>query len=114
MTHPKLIKASQGAILTVPTFEFSSVDECYGWLSSHGFTVYLADTRAPHFHYDEPFGRNTALIVGSERYGIAREWYEKEYSMIAIPMLGKCDSLNVGVAATVLTYEACIKNKLRN
>ena len=114
MTHPKLIKASQGAILTVPTFEFFSVDECYGWLSSHGFTVYLADTRAPHFHYDEPFGKNTAIVVGSERYGIAREWYEKEYSMIAIPMLGKCDSLNVGVAATVLTYEACVKNKLKN
>ena len=33
--------------------------------------------------------------------------------MIAIPMQGSCDSLNVGVAATVLTYEACIKNKLR-
>lgn len=114
MTHPKLIKASQGAILTVPTFEFASVAECRAWLDKHGFTVYLADTRAPHFHYDEQFGKNTALIVGSERYGIAREWYDGKYEMIAIPMLGKCDSLNVGVAATVLTYEACIKNKLKH
>ena len=80
-------------------------------MSSHGFTVYLADTRAPHFHYDEPFGRNTALIVGSERYGISREWYEGDFRMIAIPMEGSCDSLNVGVAATVLAYEAVRKNK---
>ena len=50
--------------------------------------------------------------MGSERYGISREWYEGEYKMIAIPMLGSCDSLNVGVAATVLAYEASIKNKL--
>ena len=114
MTHPKLIKASQGAILTVPTFEFASVGDCRAWLKEHGFTVYLADTRAPHFHYDEPFGKNAALVVGSERYGIAREWYDGEYEMIAIPMLGKCDSLNVGVAATVLTYEACIKNKMKD
>lgn len=113
MTHPKLIKSSQGAILTVPTFEFASVSECRKWLKDHGFTVYLADTRADKFYYDEPFGKNAALVVGSERYGIAREWYDGEYSMIAIPMLGKCDSLNVGVAATVLTYEACIKNKLK-
>ena len=113
MTHPKLIKSSQGAVLTVPTFEFESVAKCRACLSAHGFTVYLADTRAEHFYYDEPFGKNTALVVGSERYGIAREWYDDEYSMIAIPMLGKCDSLNVGVAATVLTYEACVKNKLK-
>ena len=113
MTHPKLIKSSQGAVLTVPIFEFESVSACREWLYSHGFTVYLADTRAEHFYYDEPFGKNTALIVGSERYGMTREWYDGEYSMIAIPMLGKCDSLNVGVAATVLTYEACVKNKLK-
>ncbi len=113
MTHPKLIKSSQGAVLTVPVYEFESVAECRAWLKRFGFTVYLADTRADRFYYDEPFGKNTALVVGSERYGIAREWYDSDYSMIAIPMLGKCDSLNVGVAATVLTYEACIKNKLR-
>lgn len=113
MTHPKLIKSSQGAVLTVPVFEFASVSECRAWLKKFGFTVYLADTRAERFYYDEPFGKNCALVVGSERYGIAREWYDGEYSMIAIPMLGKCDSLNVGVAATVLTYEACVKNKLK-
>ncbi len=113
MTHPKLIKSSQGAVLTVPIFEFSSAAECRAWLEEHGFTVYLADTRAKNFYYEEPFGKSAALIVGSERYGISREWYGGSYEMIAIPMLGKCDSLNVGVAATVLTYQACIKNKLQ-
>ena len=113
MTHPKLIKSSQGAVLTVPVFEFESVADCRAWLKKFGFTIYLADTRADKYYYDEPFGKNCALVLGSERYGIAREWYDSQYSMIAIPMQGRCDSLNVGVAATVLTYEACIKNKLR-
>ena len=113
MTHPKLIKSSQGAVLTVPVFEFESVADCRAWLKKFGFTVYLADTRADKYYYDEPFGKNCALVLGSERYGIAREWYDSQYSMIAITMQGSCDSLNVGVAATVLTYEACIKNKLR-
>lgn len=113
MTHPKLIKSSQGAVLTVPVFEFESVADCRAWLKKFRFTIYLADTRADKYYYDEPFGKNCALVLGSERYGIAREWYDSQYSMIAIPMQGSCDSLNVGVAATVLTYEACIKNKLR-
>lgn len=110
LTHPKLIKSSQGAILSVPVFEFESVVGCHIWLNEHGFTVYLADTRASLFYYEEQFGGNAAIIVGSERYGISREWYDLKHKLIAIPMRGKCDSLNVGVAATVLCYEACIKN----
>lgn len=113
LTHPKLIKGSQGAILSVPVFEFEKVEDCRRWLKEHGFTVYLADTRAEKYYYDEPFKRKTALVMGSERYGITREWYDGDYAMIAIPMLGKCDSLNVGVAATVLCYEASMKNKMR-
>lgn len=112
LTHPKLIKGSQGAILSVPTFEFETVAECRKWLKDNGVTVYLADTRAKLNYYEEPFGKKCALVMGSERYGISREWYDGEYEMIMIPMLGSCDSLNVGVAATVLAYEASIKNKL--
>ena len=111
MTHPKLIKGSQGAVLSVPFFEFESVTACRSWLAAHGFAVYLADTRAERYYFDEPFGEKTALVMGSERYGISREWYEGDYRMIAIPMEGSCDSLNVGVAATVLAYEAVRKNK---
>lgn len=112
LTHPKLIKGSQGAILSVPTFEFESVEECRSWLRKNGVTVYLADTRAERSYFEEPFGRKCALVMGSERYGISREWYDGDHRMISIPMQGNCDSLNVGVAATVLAYEACIKNKL--
>lgn len=111
LTHPKLIKGSQGAILSVPFFEFEAVAACREWLDKNKFTVYLADTRAKLFYYDEPFGKKTALVMGSERYGISREWYDGTYQMIAIPMEGSCDSLNVGVAATVLAYEAVKKNK---
>ena len=111
LTHPKLIKGSQGAILSVPFFEFETVAACREWLEKNKFTVYLADTRAKLFYYDEPFGKKTALVMGSERYGISREWYDGTYQMIAIPMEGSCDSLNVGVAATVLAYEAVKKNK---
>ena len=47
----------------------------------------------------DPFGR-VAFIVGSERYGITKPWYEGEYNMLSIPMLGQCDSLNVAIATT--------------
>lgn len=111
LTHPKLIKGSQGAILSVPLFQFESVQMCIQWLQKKNFTIYLADTRAEKYYYQEEFGKKTAIVLGAERYGISKEWYMHEHCKIAIPMLGNCDSLNVGVAATILAYEAIKKNK---
>ena len=112
LTHPKLIHSSMLAILTVPVYEFDSVQACADWLHCKGFAIYLADSRAENMYYELPYGHRTAFVLGSERYGIDRAWYEQTKDLVAIPMLGKCDSLNVGVAATVLLYEASIKNKL--
>ena len=112
LTHPKFIHSTMGAAFHVPIVEFESVDECFDYLESKNFTVYLADSRAEKMYYQLPFGKRVAFVMGSERYGISRVWYDKKVDLVAIPMLGECDSLNVGVAGTVLLYEACVKNKL--
>lgn len=112
LTHPKFIHSTMGAAFHVPIVEFETPDDCYDYLRSKNFTVYLADSRAEKMYYELPFGKRVAFVMGSERYGISRGWYDKETDLVAIPMLGKCDSLNVGVAGTVLLYEACVKNKL--
>ncbi|MGN1099227.1 MAG: TrmH family RNA methyltransferase [Christensenellales bacterium] len=106
LTHPKLIKGSQGAVLTVPIIEFETERGCYDFLKKHGYSVYLADTRAENTYYDIRYPDKTAFVMGSERYGISREWYGFGTEMLSIPMSGECDSLNVGIAATVLVYEA--------
>jgi len=40
-----------------------------------------------------------------------RGYYDLRHEGIMIPMLGELDSLNVGVAATIVLYEASLKNK---
>lgn len=112
LTHPKFIHSTMGAAFHVPIIEFESVDDCYAYLKSKHFTIYLADSRAEKMYYELPLGKRVAFVMGSERYGISRVWYDKEVDYVAIPMMGQCDSLNVGVAGTVLLYEACVKNKL--
>lgn len=111
MTHPKLLQASMGSVLNIPIVEFASADECYAALKERGFEIYLTDSRAEKSYYEYPYGKRTAFVMGSERYGISRGWYDKDVKLLSIPMFGKCDSLNVGVAATVVCYEASLKNK---
>ena len=53
-----------------------------------------------------------AIVVGSERYGINPDWYNHPHQKVFIPMYGTMTSLNVGVAASILLYEAKLKRKL--
>ena len=106
LTHPKVFRGSQGTVLTVPSVEFPSAAEAAPWLRRQGFRVLLADTDdALHYRQVDYTGR-VALVVGSERYGISRPWYEHGFDRVAVPMLGSADSLNVSVSASVLLYEA--------
>ena len=106
LTHPKVIRASQGTILTVPTVEFEETADAVAWLDRLRFTVLLADTDEAVNYRQADYSGRTALVVGSERYGIGKEWYGHGYQRVAVPMLGSGDSLNVSVSASVLLYEA--------
>lgn len=106
LTHPKVIRASQGTILTVPTVEFEETTDAVAWLDRHRFTVLLADTDEAVNYRQADYSGRTALVVGSERYGIGKEWYGHGYQRVAVPMLGSGDSLNVSVSASVLLFEA--------
>lgn len=111
MTHPKLIQASMGSLFTLPFAEFADGDACCDALEKAGFEIYLTDSRAQRAYYEYPYGGKTAFVMGSERYGISEAWYSRNVKLLSIPMFGNCDSLNVGVAATVVSYEASLKNK---
>lgn len=104
ITHSKLLKGSMGAAFIVPIVEFEDVRACRQWLGRRGFTIYLADTRAETPYDRIVYSGNTALVMGSERYGISPTWYEGDARLLSIPMSGCCDSLNVAVAASIILY----------
>jgi tRNA G18 (ribose-2'-O)-methylase SpoU len=106
LTHPKVLRSSQGMSMTVPSVEFGEVDEAIAWLRRHRFTVYIADTGESVNYRRCDYRGRTALVVGSERYGVSRPWYDAGFQRVGIPMLGSADSLNVSVSASVLLYEA--------
>jgi RNA methyltransferase, TrmH family len=106
LTHPKVLRSSQGMSIRVPVIEFDEVAGAISWLGGHGFAVYLADTDESENYRRCDFRGRTALVVGSERYGISPAWQEAGPRRVGIPMLGRADSLNVAISAAVLLYEA--------
>lgn len=106
LTHPKVFKGSQGMCLTVPSIEFEDPGEAIEWLRRRDFAVYLADTDDARNYRSVDYRGRVAFVVGSERYGISRAWYEPGFPRVFVPMLGRADSLNVSVSASILLYEA--------
>jgi len=97
-------KTSAGASAWVPQAETANLPRAVDDLKEAGFWVYGADMDGEDVWSRDLKGR-TAIILGGEGTGITRLLREKCDAMIAIPSLGRIDSLNVSVAAGVFFYE---------
>lgn len=106
MTHPKVLRSSQGMSMKVPSFEFEEVADAISWLKRSRFNVLITDTEESANYRRCDYRGRTALVVGSERYGVSQPWYDAGFPRIGIPMLGSADSLNVAISASVMLYEA--------
>jgi tRNA G18 (ribose-2'-O)-methylase SpoU len=106
VTHPKAFAASRGTVLTTPVLAYPSVAAARDDLVSGGFTTYVADPAGATPYRSAGLGRTrTAVVVGSEGEGVSDEW-RSGLTRVAIPMLGRADSLNVAASAAVLLFEA--------
>ncbi|MDO5308130.1 MAG: TrmH family RNA methyltransferase [Planctomycetia bacterium] len=111
--NPNVIRASLGAIFHMPIVVDSS-ENIVAWLRRYKVqrATALCD-EALQFHQLD-YRRPTAIILGSEAYGLTDLWAQetsedKQFDLlkkIRLPMLGIADSLNVSNAAAVLFYQA--------
>ena len=103
--NPNLIRASIGAVFTVPTVCASSA-ETIDWLKARGIRILTAQLQDSSWYYDTDMTGGTALVMGTESTGLTDVWRRAADAHIRIPMLGRLDSLNVSVSAAILLFEA--------
>ena len=103
--NPNLIRSSIGAVFTVPTVTCES-DECIAFLQSRGIQILTAQLQDSKVYYDSDMRKPTAIVMGTESTGLTQSWRKAASAHIRIPMLGRLDSLNVSVSASILLYEA--------
>ena len=103
--NPNLIRASIGAVFTVPVVCCSSED-AIAFLKARGIRILTAQLQDSSPYYNVDMARGTALVMGTEATGLTPVWRTAADAHILIPMLGQLDSLNVSVSAAILLYEA--------
>lgn len=109
--NPNLIRASIGAIFSVPTVAASS-EETIEWLKENRIKILTAQLQDSALYYETPMTGPTAIVMGTESTGLTDAWRKAADAHIRIPMLGRLDSLNVSVSAAILLFEA-VRQRMR-
>lgn len=104
--NPKTIRSTMGSIYRVPFVCVEDLDEVLEWFENNEILTYAAHLRGENFYDQEDYNKGTAFFIGNEGNGLTDELSEKADRWIRIPMEGKLESLNAGVAAAILMYEA--------
>ncbi len=110
--NPNVIRASLGAVFTVPTCTASTGD-ALRWLADHDFHVFTTRVDAQLPYYQADLTGKAAIVLGSESRGLTDQWQGRDVTALSLPMHGVLDSLNVSSTAAVLFYEALRQRSLQ-
>lgn len=101
------IRASAGALVTLPHALVANIPRALGRLKDAGFVVAGLDTDAPRTVYSEPRPEGRiAVVVGSEGTGMSRLVTEGCDVLVSLPMKGRVASLNAaaGLSAALFSW----------
>jgi RNA methyltransferase, TrmH family len=106
VTNPKTVRASAGALFHVPVVEGGDPQEVLGVLGEAGLVRIGTSARGGLPPDQADLAGRVALVFGNEAHGLPADVASGLDGMVTIPMAGRTESLNLGMAAAILLYEA--------
>jgi 23S rRNA (guanosine2251-2'-O)-methyltransferase len=103
---PVVHKVACGAVQSMPVFTVTNLARTLRALREAGVWLFGASDDAGQGLYAADLKGPIALVLGGEGSGLRRLTRELCDHMVAIPMAGAVESLNVSVATGVLLFEA--------
>lgn len=102
--NPKVVRSTMGGIFRVNIVKSDNLVETLKQLQNKGFEVVVTSldttTNIYNIHYNKK-----VIVIGNEANGVSQEVQNIADKKVIIPMLGKTESLNAGVAAGIMIYE---------
>ena len=99
-----VMKTSVGALYNVKIALVTNLHQTIKELKKKGFWIIGSDMSGVDFR-EIDYPSKSALVIGSEGFGMGRLVKEACDFVVSIPMYGKINSLNASVAAGIIIYE---------
>ena len=104
MYNDKVLRSSEGMIFHIDIVKID-VNECIDKLHSEGYEIYGTKVDGGTDLREITVGDKYAVVMGNEGAGVSEFTLDKCDKYIYIPMNSDCESLNVGVATSIILYE---------
>lgn len=102
--NPKVVRASAGALFSLPILRFAERTDLLAWLEERGVPLVAASATATESCFEADLRPPVALLLGSEAHGVSRSLARECERQVQIPMAAGSESLNLAAAAAVLLY----------
>lgn len=99
------VKTSAGALHRIPVCRENGIAPAVRYLRDSGFTVIAASEKSDINYTCVDMTCPVAIVMGAEDTGISPAVIRQCDHLVSIPMMGHIGSLNVSVAAGIMTYE---------
>ncbi|MFZ3215395.1 MAG: RNA methyltransferase [Candidatus Acidiferrales bacterium] len=113
---PKALRASAGSALRFPVLRGMAIPVLLAQLRVAGVKIvaassHTAESSSPAAHAATDLRDAVAIFIGGEGSGLPHEIEHSADARISIPMHAAVESLNAGVAASIVLYEAARQRK---
>ena len=104
--NPKTVRASAGSLFHVPVVASGPPAEVLDRLGGAGIRRYGTVARGGTPYDEADLTGRVAIVLGNEAHGLPAGLEERLDGGLTVPMAGRAESLNVGMAAAVVCFEA--------
>jgi TrmH family RNA methyltransferase len=113
ITNPKCVRASAGSVFHVPVVAGGDAVTVLERIGGWGIQRLAATVGSGASYTSVDLVHPTAFVLGNEAHGLATEPAAATDGAVHIPMVGRGESLNVGMACAVLCFEAARQRAAR-
>ncbi len=102
--NPKVVRSTMGGIFRVNIVRTNNIIKTLKEMKDNGFEVIVTSLDTNNNIYNIQYNKKV-VVIGNEANGVSKEVQDLADKKVKIPMLGKTESLNAGVAAGIMIYE---------
>ena len=104
--NPKTVRSTMGSLFHIPIVKDKTNRDILNFLNSENAKVYATNLSKSSVAVNKveistPF----VIVIGNESKGVSEFWKEASDCNIIIPIRGKAESLNAGVAGSIVMYQ---------
>ena len=111
--NSKLVRSTAGSLLNIPTVSEVEPRDLLESLRAAGMQIYVADAGGDLLTdiSREELAKPTAWVFGNEAHGVSALARELSDRVVALPIYGSAESLNLATAASVCLYASAFAQR---